>query len=76
MEKIIKLKKLSINCLSDDMLKCAIEKGFKIPCISITKHYGKQANFYINYKKGHIFNYELNVLDKKGKAEAIYLIPA
>lgn len=76
MKKVIKFKKLFVNCLSDKMLQCAIEKGFKIPCISIASHYGKQANFYINYENGEIFNYELNVLDKKGNAESIYMIPA
>jgi len=76
MEKIINLKKLAVNYLSDDMLQCAIEKGYKIPCISVKKHYGKPAIFYANYKNGKVQNYELNVLDEKGNNEEIYLIPA
>lgn len=36
---------LTINCLSDDMCKMAIEKGFHLPCVSITHYYGNGAKF-------------------------------
>lgn len=69
-------KKLSINYLSDDMLKCAIEKGYKIPCVSIKHHYGKPAIFIQEYENGKVINNELQVMRKDGFADAIYCMNA
>ena len=68
---------LEINCLSDDMLQCAIEKGFRIPVVSISHYYGKQAKFIEEYNKtGVISGYVLEVYNKNNKIVAIYLMEA
>jgi len=72
----ITMKKLSINSINDDMLKFAENKGYKLPCVSIKHHYGKAAQFIVNYFNGNIIDYEMIVLGKNEKSESIYLIPA
>jgi hypothetical protein len=66
-------RKLSINCLSDNMIKCAIEKGYRIPVVSIKHHYNKAGTFIENYINNTIQSYELRVYNKN-KCEAIYLM--
>jgi hypothetical protein len=66
-------RKLTIY-LNDNMIEFAKEKGFKMPCVSIRQHYGKEAVFTIEYKDNVPKNYELRVLGKNGLAEAIYLM--
>lgn len=76
-------KKLTINSINDDMLKFVVGKGYKLPCVSIKQHYGKSAEFIINFENDNIINYEMNVfrdklIDNKVNniADYIYLIPA
>ena len=71
--KIFK-KTLSINCLSDDMLKCAAEKGYRTPCINIKQYYNNPAKFIINFKDNLPLNYELEISDNNGKFLALYLM--
>ena len=73
MKKVIAQRKLTINCLSDDMIKCATEKGFKIPIVSIKHHYNKIAIFVENYMNNIVQSYELRIYNKN-KCEAIYLM--
>lgn len=73
MNKEITKRKLTINCLSDNMVNCAIEKGFMLPVVSVKHHYGKPAEFIENYKDGTITDYILNIFNRN-KLEAIYRI--
>ena len=73
MERIKEKRTLTINCLSDDMLQCAIKKGFKIPCVSISHYYGKPAIFAENYdKEGNIKDYTLTIYRDNNKFAAMY----
>jgi len=69
MTELMVSKKLHINCINDNMIQFAINKGYKIPASSIKSYYGKMATFVINYKNNVIFNYEFEVKDT-----AIFLI--
>ena len=60
--------------LNADMCKCATEKGYMLPCVSITHHYGKKATFTKRYEDGQPKTYELTVYNRNGKTEAIYLM--
>ena len=71
-KKEITSKKLSINCISDDMLQLAIEKGYKLPSISIKRFYGQAAEFIVIYTKGVITRYEMNILRPDGLAEYMF----
>ena len=71
-KKEITQTKLTINCISDNMLQLAIEKGYKLPCISIKHHYGKAAEFIAIYTKGIITRYEMNILRPDGLAEYMF----
>ena len=73
-------RSLSINDLNPDMIKCAIEHGYKMPCVSVSHHFGKSAIF-IENNDG---NFELDIFKHdalvNGQIEdmnptAIYLIP-
>jgi hypothetical protein len=75
MNREIVQKKLTVNCLSDDMIRCAQEKGYKMPCVSIAQHYRKSAIFVINYKENIISNFELIIYGNKGKMDTMYLMP-
>ena len=70
----VKSKKLLINCISDDMLRCATEKGYKLPCVSIKQYYSMKAEFIIDFKDNGIKKYSMNVLNDNNKVIAIYLI--
>lgn len=72
MGNIIDYKKLSINCISDNMLEFAIKEGYKVPSFSLKEYYGKPAQFFINYKNGIIDNYEFAVMNKNGKPKIIF----
>jgi len=71
-KKEITSKKLSTNCISDDMLQLAIEKGYKLPDISIKRFYGQAAEFIAIYTKGIITRYEMNILRPDGLAEYMF----
>lgn len=73
MVKEINSKRLTV-ILNDDMMKCAVEKGYKIPCVSISHYYGNVGVFKITYKDNLPDKYELEVQDKAGKFMALYLL--
>lgn len=66
-------KKLTVT-LNDDMLRCAVEMGYRIPCVSISHYYGKRGVFQIRYKDGQIIRYELDIYDKNDRWMALYSI--
>jgi hypothetical protein len=73
MDRIIERKKLTINCINDNMLNYAVAQGYKIPYVSIKQYYGLPAIFIIKYKNGIIHNYEMNIYNKN-KLIALYLM--
>lgn len=75
-----KKRSLSINDLNPDMINCALEHGYKMPCVSVSHHFGKSAEFIENTDG----NFELDIFKHNalvnGQIEgmnptAIYLIP-
>lgn len=66
-------KRLTV-ILNDDMMKCAVEMGYKIPCVSISHYYGKKGIFKIDFKNGEPIRYELDIFDVNNKWQALYII--
>lgn len=71
-KKEITQKKLTINTINDDMLQFAINKGYKLPSISIKRFYGQSAEFIAIYTKGIITRYEMNILKSNGLTEYMF----
>jgi hypothetical protein len=64
-------KKLTV-ILNDDMVKFASEKGYKVPCVSISHYYGNKGVFDIYFKDNKPDRYELNIYNQNDDCISIW----
>ena len=74
----MKKRELAINDLNPDMINVALRYGYKIPCVSVSHHYGKSALFIENTSGYEVDIYEhdalVNGMIERLNPTAIYLI--